>query len=306
MLSGVAESVELDRSDHDDIRAAVTEACNNVVLHAYPGAPGPLEVEVFIARAALEVVVRDRGIGFPARLSADDADIGGLGLPMMRALTRALELRDVLGTHTPRRPRRPASTRAGGCRGLRDARRLTGRTDSDDRARGARAWHPATSPERSRRTRALLDRPDLRRPTGGGRARDICARGARREASGPRGRGRAARSPATHRTARGGSGTRRESPAHSATRRHAREPHRRPPRGERRSSRRARAAVARPPLRRCGCSTVGGRWEAGSQLLPLSAVAPALATRWGPSANSSTIFAQNAGRSSGLRLDTRP
>jgi serine/threonine-protein kinase RsbW len=94
MLSGVAESIELDRSDHDDIRAAVTEACNNVVLHAYPGAQGPLEVEVFVRRATLEVLVRDRGIGLPpAQLGARDASADGLGLPMMRALTRRLQLR---------------------------------------------------------------------------------------------------------------------------------------------------------------------------------------------------------------------
>ena len=39
---------------------------------------------------------------------------------------------------------------------------------------------------------------------------------------------------------------------------------------------------------------------------PARAVAPSSWTSCSPSANSSTIFAQKAGRSSGLRLDTRP
>ena len=59
MLTGVAEMVDLDGSDLNDIRTAVTEACNNVVLHAYEGDEGPLEVEVYGgAHSALEVVVR--------------------------------------------------------------------------------------------------------------------------------------------------------------------------------------------------------------------------------------------------------
>ncbi len=93
MLSGVAESVELDGSERDDIRAAVTEACNNVVLHAYPGTRGPLEVNVFVRQAALQVYVRDRGVGCPPQVSEPTFDSEGLGLPMMRALTRRLELR---------------------------------------------------------------------------------------------------------------------------------------------------------------------------------------------------------------------
>jgi len=102
-LSGIADSVELDGSEQDDIRAAVTEACNNVVLHAYPGARGPLEVDVFLRRAALEVRVRDRGIGFPVQVGEQTADSGGLGLPMMRALTRQLELCENPGAGTEAR-----------------------------------------------------------------------------------------------------------------------------------------------------------------------------------------------------------
>ena len=37
LLAGVGETVDLDASDLYDIKVAVTEACNNVVLHAYAG-----------------------------------------------------------------------------------------------------------------------------------------------------------------------------------------------------------------------------------------------------------------------------
>src|SRR5262249_36056526 len=45
-LTGIAEVVGLDGNDLSDIRTAVTEAANNVVLHAYAGEEGPLEVEI--------------------------------------------------------------------------------------------------------------------------------------------------------------------------------------------------------------------------------------------------------------------
>jgi serine/threonine-protein kinase RsbW len=92
MLFGVADVAELDRGDLDDVRTAVTEACNNVALHAYVGARGPLEVDVYTHPDALDVVVRDRGIGFPPELSPAGANVNGLGLHMMRALTNRLEL----------------------------------------------------------------------------------------------------------------------------------------------------------------------------------------------------------------------
>src|SRR6202012_1285777 len=62
-LSGIAATVGVDEIDLNDIRTAVTEACNNVVLHAYDGEEGPLQIEVFVSSRAVEVVVRDHGTG---------------------------------------------------------------------------------------------------------------------------------------------------------------------------------------------------------------------------------------------------
>src|SRR5437763_9890344 len=68
MLTGVAELIELDTSDLYDIRTAVTEACNNVVLHAYEGGEGPLEVELRASPETIEVIVRDHGMGIKPRI----------------------------------------------------------------------------------------------------------------------------------------------------------------------------------------------------------------------------------------------
>jgi serine/threonine-protein kinase RsbW len=45
-LTGVAGSLGLDAIETNDLNTAVTEACNNVVLHAYEGDPGPMWFEL--------------------------------------------------------------------------------------------------------------------------------------------------------------------------------------------------------------------------------------------------------------------
>ncbi len=99
MLTGVAEAVELNSNDLNDVLTAVTEACNNVVLHAYEGEEGPLEVEVKLASHALEVVVRDHGTGIQT-LNAPSGPSLGIGLPVIHALVHRLELRDGPGGGT--------------------------------------------------------------------------------------------------------------------------------------------------------------------------------------------------------------
>jgi serine/threonine-protein kinase RsbW len=90
-LSGLAEVILLDPVELNDLNTAVTEACNNVVLHAYDGAEGPLEVEIHACPPALRVVVRDYGGGIKPRVqSAEDAP-GGIGLPVIRALAHRAE-----------------------------------------------------------------------------------------------------------------------------------------------------------------------------------------------------------------------
>ncbi len=99
VLAGVAEAVELDGNDLNDITTAVTEACNNVVLHAYAGAEGPLEVEVHAAGGAVEVVVRDHGGGIPSTSDSDPETVG-LGLSVIRALAQRADFDGAQGSGT--------------------------------------------------------------------------------------------------------------------------------------------------------------------------------------------------------------
>lgn len=105
-LSGLAEAIDLDPLELNDINTAVSEACNNVVVHAYEGREGPLEVDICAGSPSLRVLVRDHGRGIaPTVMAADGEDafehaVGGIGLPVIRALARDAEFRDVEGGGT--------------------------------------------------------------------------------------------------------------------------------------------------------------------------------------------------------------
>lgn len=89
MLAGVAERLRFDPELLDDIKTAVSEACNNVVLHAYPGTSGVIEVAVYSDGGRLRVTVEDHGVGLPGG-GAEPPD--GIGLSVIRALTEVLSL----------------------------------------------------------------------------------------------------------------------------------------------------------------------------------------------------------------------
>jgi serine/threonine-protein kinase RsbW len=94
VLAGVAELIGLDPELLDDLKTAVSEACNNVVMHAYDGVTGPLGVRMYIDPEAIEVVVEDHGSGLPPLAPADET-IRGVGLSVIRALAEQAEFRAV-------------------------------------------------------------------------------------------------------------------------------------------------------------------------------------------------------------------
>jgi anti-sigma regulatory factor (Ser/Thr protein kinase) len=63
VIRTVARAADLDPALADDLRTAISEACNNVVLHAYPTEPGPLIFSLAVDADSVEAVVRDRGCG---------------------------------------------------------------------------------------------------------------------------------------------------------------------------------------------------------------------------------------------------
>jgi serine/threonine-protein kinase RsbW len=99
-LTGLAEAVGLDPIALNDISTAVTEACNNVVLHAYGGDEGPFEVELSTAVDGLDATVRDHGSGILPGVAVAEEVSGGIGLPVIQALSDTVEFRDVPGGGT--------------------------------------------------------------------------------------------------------------------------------------------------------------------------------------------------------------
>jgi anti-sigma regulatory factor (Ser/Thr protein kinase) len=89
-FGGFAEVLTVDEQTLADIKLAVTEACTNVVVHAYDdGEPGSLEVDASIDDGRLTVVIRDSGRGIVPR---PDSPGLGLGLPLIATLAESLEL----------------------------------------------------------------------------------------------------------------------------------------------------------------------------------------------------------------------
>ena len=92
-LEAIAEELALPRRLIEDMRLAVTEACTNVVRHAYSEgearAANAMRVEMLPETDGMRVIVEDRGRGLGP---SPDASGPGLGLPLIAALTSQLEV----------------------------------------------------------------------------------------------------------------------------------------------------------------------------------------------------------------------
>ncbi len=88
-IGGLGEALDIDDQTLADVKLAVTEACTNAVVHAYPEGEGPLEVAAFVGEGRLMLVVRDEGRGIVPRTDSPGL---GLGLPLIATLAEALEL----------------------------------------------------------------------------------------------------------------------------------------------------------------------------------------------------------------------
>jgi|tagenome__1003787_1003787.scaffolds.fasta_scaffold20806499_1 serine/threonine-protein kinase RsbW len=95
VLGAFAESMRLPDELIEDLRLAVTEACTNVVRHAYPaGEPGAVEISIEPREDRVRIVVADtgRGIGTSADTSGP-----GLGLPLIAAIADSIDLQSAPG-----------------------------------------------------------------------------------------------------------------------------------------------------------------------------------------------------------------
>jgi serine/threonine-protein kinase RsbW len=93
VLGAFAEALQLPADLVEDMRLAVTEACTNVVRHAYDdderGSANVMRVDLLPSEDGMQVIVEDRGRGLGP---SPDASGPGLGLPLIAALTSALEV----------------------------------------------------------------------------------------------------------------------------------------------------------------------------------------------------------------------
>jgi serine/threonine-protein kinase RsbW len=99
-LAGMADALDFDAAVLADMKMAVSEACTNVVVHAYEGEAGTLEVEMHAGENGLTIVVRDHGAGIQPRPARSEPPALGLGLPLIAALSDAFELRGSTGMGT--------------------------------------------------------------------------------------------------------------------------------------------------------------------------------------------------------------
>ena len=100
-VSEYARRAGLDRDAVADVALAVSEACANVVVHAYDAAGTPasttLEVRAAVRDGGLTLVVCDHGHGMAPRTDSPGL---GLGLPLMASLASSLELQETPGGGT--------------------------------------------------------------------------------------------------------------------------------------------------------------------------------------------------------------
>jgi serine/threonine-protein kinase RsbW len=90
LLGALGETLRLDSNLLEDVRLAVTEACTNVVRHAYgEDEHGTMELVVTPSEEGVRVVVGDRGRGLGP---SPDTRGPGLGLPLIAALADTVEI----------------------------------------------------------------------------------------------------------------------------------------------------------------------------------------------------------------------
>jgi serine/threonine-protein kinase RsbW len=98
-VGGLAETLGMDPIAVADLKTVVTEACTNVVVHAYGDEVGALEVEVVPDDAGITVAVRDQGSGIRPRTDLEESRLR-LGLPLIAALSTNFAISGGIGRGT--------------------------------------------------------------------------------------------------------------------------------------------------------------------------------------------------------------
>ncbi len=113
MVRGIVDALGWGDESRTDISIAVTEACTNSVLHAYPDGGGEYEVHAWAEPERLVVAVRDRGRGITPTVTSPAAGLG-LGLPLILAIGDEVAFTHDDGVTEVRMTFSPESHRDGG------------------------------------------------------------------------------------------------------------------------------------------------------------------------------------------------
>ena len=95
-VAGVGRTLPVGEDVLADLKLAVTEACGNVVRHAYGADGGPVGVAFVMGSDRLEMIVEDQGSGMDRLL--EDEPIGpeplesGMGIAIIRAVVDELDV----------------------------------------------------------------------------------------------------------------------------------------------------------------------------------------------------------------------
>jgi len=109
-LYGAATQMGFAYEEIEDMKVAVSEACNNAVLHAYDGREaGIISITFQMEREMIRVIVKDQGIRTDSDCLVkksptlhdrrlDELQEGGLGVYLMQALMDQVDIRYDGGT----------------------------------------------------------------------------------------------------------------------------------------------------------------------------------------------------------------
>lgn len=110
ILYGLTKKMGFSYEDIEDIKVAVTEACNNAVLYAYvEDEYGQIEVEFVVFDEKFRIKIIDYGKSFDVEkasnkcvslhdMQLDEVEIGGLGIYLMRSLMDEVQIEKKTGT----------------------------------------------------------------------------------------------------------------------------------------------------------------------------------------------------------------
>ncbi|HWA53688.1 MAG TPA: ATP-binding protein [Solirubrobacterales bacterium] len=155
-LAGLAEQIGMDETGVADLKTVVTEACMNVVVHAYPDGTGPLTVEADPDDEGLTVTVSDQGAGINPQADSERNSLK-LGLSLIAALSSSFSISGGLDRGTEVMMRVPLS--GGGADGARPADRMVSADANATELTVARA--ELLEPVLARLVGALAARRDL-------------------------------------------------------------------------------------------------------------------------------------------------